>query len=491
MDAVRNWARGRAVKFMEAADTSRSTIQSELITLFAVSLLISVIAGWFITSSIAGPISRLTGTMATIANGDSSIEVPEQQRHDETGNLARGLEALRKVVDDAFRLNQMVDGQPSAVMLCAPDLTITYANDAAKKILKHMDTHSDKTPSDAVGRSVLSFHKNPEVVNRVLSDINNLPFSGKFTMAGVTIENWVNVIRDKKGRAVGTMLSWKDVSDYVHLAESFEAEVKTMAQDVASNCARLGDDAVAMSCAAEETQRESATVSDASARAAHNVETVAAASEELTASIAEISRQVAASATMARNTAEEAYQANATLETLVAAAQKIGEVVSLINDIASQTNLLALNATIEAARAGEAGKGFAVVANEVKGLANQTARATDEIGAQVRQMQEVTRESVAAIQRVIAVIGDIDTNAAAISAAVEEQGAATREISRNVHEAATSTVQVTSSIGSVSAAADNTGRTSAEMLEGMRKLSLEAVSLERSVDLFLKKMRAA
>ena len=489
LDAVRNWARDRAGKFMASADTTRADIQSQLLALLAATLVISALAGWLITRSIAGPVSRLTETMAAIAAGDGSIEVPEQKRGDEIGSLAKGLESLRLVVEDAFRLNQMVDGQPAAVMLCTSDLKISYANDAAKAILRRMESSSDRRPSEALGRSVLEFHKHPDMVKRVLTDIDKLPYTGKFVMAGVTIENWVNVIRDKKGRPVGTMLSWKDVSDYVRLAESFEAEVKSTAQAVAADCARLGNEAEAMSHMAEGARRESATVSEASERAARNVETVASAAEELTASINEISRQVTASASMARSTAEEARQANATLETLVAAAQKIGEVVSLINDIASQTNLLALNATIEAARAGEAGKGFAVVANEVKGLANQTAKATDDIGNQVRQMQEATRDSVAAIQRVITVIGQVDTNVAGIAAAVEEQGAATREISRNVQEASSGTQQVTSSIGTVAAAADSTGRNAGEMLAGMRKLSQEAAKLETGVDAFLAKIR--
>src|SRR3954447_2284025 len=270
-----------------------------------------------------------------------------------------------------------------------------------------MDTNSTQRPSEAVGRNVLDFHKNPEFVRKVLSDVDNLPYKGKFTMAGVTIENWVDLIRDKKGRVVGTMLSWKDVSDYVRLAESFETEVRAMAKGVATDCASLGDKADAMSRTAEDARRESATVSDASERAAHNVETVAAAAEELTASISEISRQVASSATMARNTAEEASSANATLESLVAAAQKIGDVVALINGIASQTNLLALNATIEAARAGEAGKGFAVVASEVKALASQTTLATGEIERQVSDLRAASDAVHAAVADIVAVIEGI------------------------------------------------------------------------------------
>src|SRR3954447_9116981 len=268
-----------------------------------------------------------------------------------------------------------------------------------------MDTNSTRRPSEAVGRNVLDFHKKPEFVKKVLSDVANLPYKGKFTMAGVTIENWVDIIRDKNGRQLGTMLSWKDVSEYVHLAESFETEVRIMARGVATDCASLGDKADAMSRTAEDARRESATVSDASQQAAYNVETVAAAAEELTASISEISRQVASSATMARNTAEEAIQANATLESLVAAAQKIGEVVSLISGIASQTNLLALNATIEAARAGEAGKGFAVVASEVKDLAQETAAATQRITERITALQEDSQQATDSIEGVTALIG--------------------------------------------------------------------------------------
>lgn len=147
MDAVRNWARDRAGKFMASAEATRADIQGQLLWLIAVTLVISGLAGWLITRSIAGPVARLTATMATIAAGDSSVEVPEQARGDEIGTLAHGLESLRKVVDDAFRLNQMVDGQPAAVMLCTSDLTITYANDAAKAILRQMETGTDRRPA--------------------------------------------------------------------------------------------------------------------------------------------------------------------------------------------------------------------------------------------------------------------------------------------------------------------------------------------------------
>ena len=489
MDAVRTWARDKAVKFMESAETTRAAIQTQLIWLLGLALVMSALAAFVITRSISGPLATLTRTMTEIREGHADVAVPEQHRGDELGVLARGLEDLRKAVEDSFRLNQMVEGQPAAVMLCTPDMKVSYANEAARNILKVMEGSTSTRPATAVGRNVLEFHKHPDAVKRILTDINKLPYTGKFTMAGVTIENWVGAIRDKQGRVVGTMLAWKDVTEYVKLAESFEKDVKTVAQAVSSACGRLKDTAHAMNRMADEARTESSHVLEASERASGNVSTVAAASEELSASIGEITRQVAASATMARNTAKEADQASVTLASLSEAAQKIGEVVGLINDIASQTNLLALNATIEAARAGEAGKGFAVVASEVKNLANQTAKATEDIQSQVSQMQGVTEQSVQAIQRIIAGIRDIDSNSSAIAAAVEEQGAATSEISRNVQAAASGTQQVTSGMGIVSGAVDNTGRSAGEVLDGVGTLADQAGRLDREIDDFLKKIR--
>jgi methyl-accepting chemotaxis protein len=218
---------------------------------------------------------------------------------------------------------------------------------------------------------------------------------------------------------------------------------------------------------------------------------VAAASEQLSASISEISQQVARAASIAGRAVEETKQTDGTVQGLATAAQKIGEVVKLINDIAGQTNLLALNATIEAARAGEAGKGFAVVASEVKSLANQTAKATEDISAQIAAVQAVTKDAVDAIKRIGGTIGEVSAVATSIASAVEEQGAATQEITRNTHEAASRTKDVSGHIAGVSDGAQATGAAAQGVKSAAEALGAQAERLRAQVNDFLAKIRAA
>ncbi|MEI7607219.1 MAG: MCP four helix bundle domain-containing protein, partial [Rhodospirillaceae bacterium] len=273
------------------------------------------------------------------------------------------------------------------------------------------------------------------------------------------------------------------------LANQFESSVRGIVGTVSSASQQLQGTAQSMSANAAQTNRQCSIVSDAAEHASANVQTVAAASEELTSSIHEISRQVTESTKMAAVAVEEANRTNATVASLVEAAQKIGEVVNLINEIASQTNLLALNATIEAARAGEMGKGFAVVASEVKNLANQTAKATDEISSQIGEMQSVTGNAVEAIRSITTTIRRMNEIATAISAAVEEQGAATGEIARNVHEAANGTQQVSSNIRGVVHASEETGAGARQTLAAADNLSHASESLAGEVERFIGTIR--
>ncbi|WP_158240562.1 methyl-accepting chemotaxis protein [Telmatospirillum siberiense] len=274
------------------------------------------------------------------------------------------------------------------------------------------------------------------------------------------------------------------------MTRAFDEKVMAILGTVAKSGTEMREIASSMSATAEQTTRQAAIVASAAEEASSNVQTVAAASEELASSIQEISRQVNHSAQVASTAADQSAKTDELVRGLAQSAQRIGEVVSLINDIASQTNLLALNATIEAARAGEAGKGFAVVAGEVKTLANQTGKATDEIAQQIATVQAATGQAVDAIHGIGQTISEINQISTAIASAVEEQGAATREIARNVQQAAEGTQQVTQNIGGVSDAATETGHSAHGVLNAATGLTRESDQLRDVVHGFLKDVRA-
>jgi methyl-accepting chemotaxis protein len=276
----------------------------------------------------------------------------------------------------------------------------------------------------------------------------------------------------------------------LELADSFEASVQGVVQAVSASAVELESNAQSMAAVAEEATRQAAAVAAATTEASASVTTVASASEELSASISEISRQVNDSSNAARNAVTEVESTGSTMSELVAAAEEIGGIVKLIGDIAGQTNLLALNATIEAARAGDAGKGFAVVASEVKSLANQTAKAAEEITGRIARIQNTTESAVTAMNSVKGTISRVNEIAAAIAAAVEEQTAATREISGNATQAATGTEEVARSITGVSRAAEDAGGAASQVREASGELAKQAEALRREVDTFIAKVRA-
>ena len=280
-------------------------------------------------------------------------------------------------------------------------------------------------------------------------------------------------------------------AEMIRLADAFQTAVGGIVNTVSSASNQLEEAAGTLSGTAEQTQQLSGMVATASEEASANVGAVASAAEEMSASVTEISRQVQDSSRIAGDAVKQAERTDLRINELLEAAGRIGDVVKLITAVAEQTNLLALTATIEAARAGEAGRGFAVVANEVKALAAQTAKATDEIGAQITGMQTATRDSVGAIKEIGSTITHISDIAATIAATVGQQGAATAEIARNVSEAAKGTAEVAEKITQVNQGASATGSASSQVLAWARSLSKESGNLKTEVENFLNTVRAA
>jgi len=275
------------------------------------------------------------------------------------------------------------------------------------------------------------------------------------------------------------------------ITRDFETMIGEIVQTVSSASTQLEASASTLTSTADRSQRLATTVAAASEEASTNVQSVASATEEMASSVGEISRQVQESARMAGDAVGQARATTERVSELSKAASRIGDVVELINTIAGQTNLLALNATIEAARAGEAGRGFAVVASEVKALAEQTAKATGEIGQQISGIQAATNDSVGAIKEISSTIERLSEISSAIAAAVEEQGAATQEIARNVQQAAQGTQQVSSNITDVQRGATETGTASSQVLSAAQMLSNDSGRLKNEVSKFLTNVRAA
>ena len=279
-------------------------------------------------------------------------------------------------------------------------------------------------------------------------------------------------------------------NEMLKMADSLESRVHGIVGTINQSVRKLHTASDNLSANAEQTQRQSAAVAAATEQATTNVGTVSAASSQLTASINEISRRVNDAARVSGAASAEAKAATGRVAGLESAAQKIGEVVQLINDIASQTNLLALNATIESARAGDAGKGFAVVANEVKSLAGQTGRATDDIAAQIGTIQVETQAAVSAIETIARTIEQINEMTASIATAVEQQGAATGEIARNVEQATAGTREVSNNISGVAHAASDTGQMAQSVFQAAGELMAESTELEHEIENFLSELRA-
>lgn len=380
--------------------------------------------GLAIAKGITDPLNRMMEAMGVLAKGETGIEIPNIERTDEVGEMARSVQVFKENLIENERLQE------------EQRLADTKQKEADRKAAEQERLRAAEEAKQAEAAT-----QRTELISSITAEFE------------------------------------KSASEALSVFSAASGQMRTAAEG--------------MSSTAEQTSQRSVTVASASEEASTNTQTVATATEELSSSIEEIGRQAAESARVARSAVTETDDANVKVKGLEEAAGKIGEVINLINDIASQTNLLALNATIEAARAGEAGKGFAVVATEVKSLADQTARATEEISGQIGQIQGATMEAVNAIASIGKTIRSVDDISSSIAAAVEEQDAATREIAANIQQVASATTEVNSNISSVSSAADETGTAAREVLKTGEELNQQATALQSAIDDFMAKVKAA
>ena len=473
-----------SVESAENAATSNEAFYLWLIYgILALTIAVAIFGGVVLVRRISRPITAAKDAIAQLADGNDAFEITGDERRDEIGQMWQAMGKLREAVTKAFELRQLVEELPINVMQCEPQsFKVTFMNRSTRETLKKLESLLPCKVEQILGQSIDIFHKNPEHQRRILRDPKNLPYTAKIKLGDETLSLNVAAIMDRKGGYMGPVLTWNVVTAQVQMAN----RVKDVVGIVASAASEMEASAQSMSATAEETNRQSTAVAAASEQAATNVQTVASAAEELSASIREIQQQMTNSARIAQQAVEQVDRTDTTVTGLVQAADKIGEVVNLISDIASQTNLLALNATIEAARAGEAGKGFAVVASEVKNLANQTAKATEEIGQQIAAMQTATGDSVQAIRGIGETIKQISEVTTVVASAVEEQGAATQEISRNVQQASAGTQEVSSNITGVSQAATQTGTAAGQVLNAARELAQQGQQLNTEIEAFLR-----
>jgi methyl-accepting chemotaxis protein len=444
---------------------------------------------------IAGEFSRVGKQGKKVVLQASYMPIPDANgRPYKVVKFAIDVTAMAAARSDLARITSMLEQAPTAVMFADRDFKIRYVNQASVARLKEIESLLPIKADQIVGQSVDIFHKNPEHQRHLLSDPNNLPYSATIRLGKETLALLVSAIYGENKTYLGTMLTWEVITSKVAMEEEIK-ENKRKAEalggilaSVASSASQLGaasEELAAistqMAANSEETAVQANVVSAASEQVSSNVQTVATGVEEMSASIREIAANASEAARVVEQAVTIAGTTNQTIAKLGESSHEIGKVIKVITSIAEQTNLLALNATIEAARAGEAGKGFAVVANEVKELAKDTAKATEDIGRKIDAIQVDSRGAVEAIKQISEIIARVNAISTTIASAVEEQSATTNEISRGVAEAAEGSSEITENIASVAKAAQSTTEGASSTQQAATELSRMAADLQKIV----------
>ena len=483
----------RAETALEASMAAQAAARRNLLAIAGGIAVVLLVSGLVTVRMVANPVAAMTRVLQAMAKGETDVAIDAKGRRDEIGHMAAALEVLRLAVRKAFVQGQMIEQMPLGVVTAdaGRDLTVRFINSDMVRLLEEAGASLPVAAHELVGQRIDALYSDPDTARAVFADPSALPTRSRVRLGSRSFEVVASALYGADGAYVGPMLAWRDMTAQVQLAERFERSVAAVVEAVGTSAAEMGAAAGDMNAAAGTSAHLLKVVEGASHEATGSVQAVAASAETLALSVDEIARRVAESAQIAGDAVTAARATDQSVAGLSDAATRIGDVVRLISDIAERTNLLALNATIEAARAGEAGRGFAVVANEVKTLANQTARATQDIGAQITAMQGATGQAVTALRAIGATIQRMSDIATTIAGAVEEQGAATQEIARAVQQAATGTAQVDANISEVAVAVDQTGAQSRLVAATSDRLRAQSGTLDAEVHGFLRDLQAA
>lgn len=433
--------------------------------------------------------------VARIQLGEEYLRLEITALRDKQGRYTGPMLSWQLITDqvkaerETQRLNSILDQMPVNVMACDKETwEINYLNQTSMSTLLEIQEHLPISVGDMLGSTIDVFHKDPSHQRHMLADASNLPHRARIKVGPETLDLNVNAIYSDTGDYIGPMVNWTRRTHLENLSAQFKDEVGTAVSQIATSANQMTDNSHTLSEGSRGISNQMEAISSAAEESSVTVQAVAGAAEEMHASIQEISSQVQKSSVKAAQAVTSTEETASAVSNLKEASAKIGDIISVITEIAEQTNLLALNATIEAARAGEAGKGFAVVASEVKSLATQTSKSAGEISYQIKEIQDATDQTVRSIEQISEMIGELNNISANIAGAVEEQSATTREISQNIQEVSAGTSDMSQNVAQMLPIIQQVSDSIGSLSEQATSLSSLSNTLNRSSGSFVEEV---